>query len=125
LGHWFRAVGQPAEVKVDTFNFTRYGLLHGKVPSVSRDTIVRDKPATDRSGDKTLGTDTISSEENQELSFSTRVPFDRVAMQVDDKLMKLTPGMAVTVEIKTSSRSVFGYLLSPLIKYRQEGLRER
>jgi hemolysin D len=29
------------------------------------------------------------------------------------------------VEIKTGSRSVLGYLLSPLIKYRQEGLRER
>ena len=29
--------GQEAEIKVDTFNFTRYGLLHGKVLSVSQD----------------------------------------------------------------------------------------
>jgi len=41
--------GQPVEVKVDTFNFTRYGLLHSAVASVSQDSIVRDKPA-DRQG---------------------------------------------------------------------------
>ena len=33
--------------------------------------------------------------------------------------------MAVTVEIKTGSRTVMSYLLSPLLKYRQESLRER
>src|SRR5262249_11379730 len=34
-----------AEIKIDTFNFTKYGLLHGKVLSVSGDSIQRDKPA--------------------------------------------------------------------------------
>src|SRR6185437_10411899 len=41
--------GQSAEIKVDTFNFTRYGLLHGDVLSVSQDAIARDK-AQDKSG---------------------------------------------------------------------------
>ncbi len=36
----FIHAGQEAQIKVDTFNFTRYGLLHGKVLSVSRDAIV-------------------------------------------------------------------------------------
>jgi hypothetical protein len=40
------------------------------------------------------------------------------------KLVNLAPGMAVTVEIKTRSRSV-SYLLSPLLRYKQESLRER
>ena len=40
--------GQEAEIKVDTFNFTRYGLLHGEVLSVSQDAIVRDQPARPR-----------------------------------------------------------------------------
>jgi hypothetical protein len=40
----FVSAGQQAEVKIDTFNFTRYGLLRGKVVSVSQDAIVRDKP---------------------------------------------------------------------------------
>ncbi|HYR65145.1 MAG TPA: hypothetical protein VEP47_03395 [Reyranella sp.] len=40
-------------------------------------------------------------------------------------MVNLSPGMAVTVEIKTGSRTVLGYLLSPLLRYRQAGLRKR
>jgi len=46
-------------------------------------------------------------------------------MQVDDRMVNLQPGMAVTVEIKTGSRRILSYLLSPLLRYRQETLRER
>jgi hemolysin D len=46
-------------------------------------------------------------------------------MQVDNKLVNLSPGMAVTVEINTGSRSILSYLLSPLRRYKQESLRER
>ena len=40
----FRSVGQAAEIRIGTFNFTRCGLIHGRVVSVSQDAIVRDKP---------------------------------------------------------------------------------
>jgi membrane fusion protein, hemolysin D len=46
-------------------------------------------------------------------------------MQVEEKLVNLSPGMAVTVEIKTGSRRIMSYLLSPLLRYKQEVLRER
>ena len=116
---------QTAEIKVDTFNFTKYGLLHGEVLSVSQDAIVRDK-AIDRGSEKSPGADNSSSEpKGQDLSFSARVSLDRSQMQIDDRLINLTPGMAVTVEIKTGSRSLLGYLLSPLTKYGHESLRER
>jgi hemolysin D len=46
-------------------------------------------------------------------------------MQVEDKLINLTPGMAVTVEVKTASRRVIEYFLSPLMQYKDESLRER
>jgi hemolysin D len=46
-------------------------------------------------------------------------------MQVEDKKVNLSPGMAVTAEIKTGSRRIISYLLSPLAKYKQESLRER
>ncbi len=46
-------------------------------------------------------------------------------MQIDDRMVNLSPGMAVTVEIKTGSRTILSYLLSPLLRYRQEVLRER
>jgi hemolysin D len=46
-------------------------------------------------------------------------------MQVHDRMVDLSPGMAVTVEIKTGSRTILSYLLSPLLRYQQEVLHER
>jgi hemolysin D len=117
--------GQDAEIKIDTFNFTRYGLLHGQVLSVSQDAIARDRQQ-DRSPDRSAGALNDSSEpKGQELSYSARVSLDRTQMQIDDRMVNLSPGMAVTVEIKTGSRTVISYLLSPLLRYKQESLRER
>jgi hemolysin D len=59
------------------------------------------------------------------LEYAARVSLDRTQMQVEDKLVKLGPGMAVTVEIKTGARRIISYLLSPLARYKQEALRER
>jgi hemolysin D len=121
----FIHVGQEAEIKIDTFNFTRYGLLHGRVVSLSQDAIVRDMPQ-DKAGDKAAGAESNSSEsKGQELVYAARISLDRTQMQVDENLVNLSPGMAVTVEIKTGSRSVISYHLSPLLRYKQESLRER
>src|SRR5712672_269193 len=121
----FVQTGQRAEIKIDTFNFTRYGLLQGEVLSVSQDAIIRDRQQ-DRSGDRGLGTQSDTSEpKGQELNYSARVSLDRTQMQIDDRMVNLSPGMAVTVEIKTGSRNILNYLLSPLLRYRQETLRER
>jgi hemolysin D len=117
--------GQEAEIKVDTFNFTRYGLLHGQVLTISQDAVIRDRQQ-DRSNDRRLGTQNDSSEpKGQELNYSARISLDRAKMQIDDRMVNLSSGMAVTVEIKTGSRTVLSYLLSPLLRYRQEALRER
>jgi hemolysin D len=117
--------GQGAEIKIDTFNFTRYGLLHGEVLSISQDAIIRDKQEN-RTSDRAPGTEHDSSEPaGQELNYSARISLDRTRMQVEDRLVNLAPGMAVTVEIKTGSRTILSYLLSPLRRYRQEVLRER
>jgi membrane fusion protein, hemolysin D len=117
--------GQLAEIKVDTFNFTRYGLLHGIVLNVSRDAITRDSQQGN-SNDKSRGVDTVSSEpKGQEMNYAARVSLDRTQMQIEDKLVNLAPGMAVTVEIKTGSRRIISYLLSPILKYEHESLRER
>ena len=121
----FVEVGQDAAIKVDTFNFTRYGLMHGKVLTVSHDAITRDKPQ-ERLVDKPQGAETSSSEpKGQELIYAARVSLDRTQMEVEDKRVNLSPGMAVTVEIKTGSRSIISHLLSPLIRYKHESLRER
>lgn len=96
--------GQDAEVKVETFPFTKYGTLHGKITQVSSDAIQDEK----------LG-----------LIYSTRVKLGRDTLQVDNKIVRLTPGMAVTVEVKTGTRRVFEYFLSPLMQVTSESLRER
>ena len=48
---------------------------------------------------------------------------DRIV--VDGREEALSPGMAVTAEIKTGRRSVISYLLSLLQRYVHEGIRER
>ena len=117
--------GQDAQIKVDTFNFTRYGLLHGRVVSVSPDAIVRETPQ-DRNNGSTKGAESDSSEpKGQEFVYSARVSLDRTQIQVDGAVANLSPGMAVTVEIKTGSRAVISYLLSPLLRYQHESMHER
>jgi hemolysin D len=46
-------------------------------------------------------------------------------MEVEEKRVKLSPGMAVTVEIKTGGRRIISYLFSPLMRYNHDSLRER
>ncbi|TPQ32102.1 HlyD family type I secretion periplasmic adaptor subunit [Bradyrhizobium guangdongense] len=121
----FVEAGQSAEVKIDTFNFTRYGLLHGTVLGVSHDAIIRERPM-DHPSNRALGNERDSSEPNgQELSYSARISLDRTQMQVDGRAVNLSPGMAVTAEIRTGTRTVLSYLLSPLRRYSQEVLHER
>ncbi len=122
----FVTEGQAAEVKIDTFNFTRYGLIDGKVVSVSRDAIIRDKPQDPSAKGKGTGALSDSSEPaGQELLYSARIVLDRTTMQIDNKIVPLAPGMAVTVEVKTGSRRLIEYVMSPVLRYRQESLRER
>ena len=96
--------GQDAEVKVETFPFTKYGTLHGTITQVSSDAIQDEK----------LG-----------LIYSTRVKLAKDSLRVENKLVRLTPGMAVTVEVKTGKRRVIEYFLSPLMQVTSESLRER
>jgi hemolysin D len=121
----FVQVGQEVEIKIDTFNFTRYGLMHGRVLSVSQDAIARDKPQ-DRINDMAPGAESSTSEpKGQELVYAARISLDRTQMQVDENLVNLSPGMAVTVEIKTGTRRIISYLLSPLLTYGHDSLHER
>jgi HlyD family secretion protein len=122
----FVVPGQSAQVKIDTFNFTKYGLLHGAVVTVSQDAIARDKPVdpANKSKSRAALSDT-SDPQGQELVYSARISLDRTEMLIEEKTVSLAPGMAVTVEIKTGQRRVIEYLLSPLLRYRHEAIRER
>jgi hemolysin D len=118
--------GQEAEIKIATFNFTRYGLLHGKVLSVSQDAVGKDDPADPNQDKGQQGSQARKApSDDQGPVYAARISLDRAQMQVEDKLVNLSPGMAVTAEIKTGERRIISYLLSPLRKYRQDSLRER
>jgi len=118
----FVHAGQTAQIKVDTFNFTKYGLLHGKVLGVSADAVTRNRADTSVIAPNQTG---IGDANAQDLVYTARVALDRTTMDVDGRRVSLTPGMAVTVEIKTGSRRVISYLLSPLLRFRQDSLHER
>ena len=121
----FVHIGDEVEIKIDTFDFTRYGLLRGKVRSISSDAIVHDA-TSDKSTENSTGSPNASSEpKGKDLTYAARISVDRSQIQVEDKMVNLSPGMAVTAEIKTGSRRIISYLLSPLLRYQQESLRER
>jgi hemolysin D len=93
----FVNAGQGVEIKVDAFNFNRYGLIHGKVVGLSPDAITREK-STGRSGNTRQETEDDTGEPSgQELVYAARISLERSQMQIEDKLVDLAPGMAVTV----------------------------
>jgi hemolysin D len=112
----FVEAGQVAEVKIETFLFTRYGTIPGRVVTVSSDAVVDVSPFNTRAKGQ---------EQPQSPSYATRVRLDRTNMDIDGRSVRLSPGMRATVEIKTSQRRVIDFLISPILRYRQESLRER
>lgn len=121
----FVEVGQPAEIKVDTFPFTRYGLLHGHVRQIAQDAV--EEPATDqpRVGSQTASDTPESVQRSSRLVYTARVALDQTSMNIDGKDVPLIEGMAVTAEIKTGRRTVLDYVLSPFHRYSHDVLRER
>lgn len=95
---------QIAAVKVDAFEYTKYGTVPAKVVHVSRDAI---------------------KDEKKGLIYSIRVALDNSIIPVNGHDMELSPGMSVKVEIKTGSRRVIEYVLSPLLQHKRESLNER
>ena len=119
----FVHAGQEVEIKVHTFNFTRYGLLHGQVLNVSQDSIPRDGADARPRGQNASEND--SQQQGQDLVYAVRISLDQHQMQDGNKMVDLGPGMAVTAEVKTGSRRIIGYLLSPIAKYEHDVGRER
>ena len=95
---------QIVEIKLESFPFTRYGTIEGKVMTLSDDAV----PVKDRG-----------------MLYQARVSMDSSVMQVENKLVNISPGMNATVEIKTGKRRVIEYFLSPILKGFNESTRER
>ncbi|WP_226898443.1 HlyD family type I secretion periplasmic adaptor subunit [Mangrovicoccus algicola] len=95
--------GMPVEVKLEAFNFTRYGTVPGTLVSLSQDAI-----ETEAAG----------------LVYEARIALERPDILAEGAAVRIPPGMAVTAEIRTGQRRIADFLLSPLKRYRQEAIRE-
>ena len=100
----FVSVGQPVEVKLDTFPFTTYGTIPGKVLVVSRDAVQVDKVG---------------------LVYAARASLGQSTIPMDGEPVALLAGMSVSVEIKIGERRLIEFFLSPFLRHARESLRER
>jgi hemolysin D len=118
--------GQQAEIKLETFPFTRYGLRHGTVLEVSPDAVAP-APASQQERNKNGSTPDNGQQTPQspDSLYTARISLDRDTMPVDGRDIRLAPGMTVTAEIKTGRQRIIDYLLDPLRRYRHESFQER
>ena len=125
----FVKLGQDAAIKVDAFPFTRFGVLKGKVVRIAAEAV--DEQEAKRSlANATLAANALPPApalraSPKASSFPVTIALQQTTMHVGDADVPLAPGMTVTVEIKTDSRRVIDYLLSPLAKIASEAMRER
>jgi hemolysin D len=96
--------GQDAAVKLDAFPFTRYGALEGTVASVGEDAVQHE----------VLGP-----------VYPVHIRIKRNDIRVDGREVRLSSGMAASVEVRTGKRRIIDFLLSPVARAADEGLRER
>ena len=125
----FVKLGQPAAVKVDAFPFTRFGVLHGKVvkiaPSAVAEADAKRALANAAAAASPAQEPQAAPGQPESFVFPVTIALEERAMTIDNATIPLTPGMTVTVEIKTDSRRVIDYLLSPLARIASEAARER
>lgn len=100
----FLSVGQEVAIKIDTFNFQKYGKLDGKLFYISNDSLKDEK----------LG----------EI-YEIKVEPKQTTLLVDGEEKSIEPGMSVSAEIKTGKRRVIELFVYPIIKYLDEGLSVR
>ena len=101
--------GLQATIKLDAYDYSIYGSLHGVVTYISADSL------------------------SDEVRTAADKPYYRVQVKVTGKNfvgnsaqhIEVQPGMTATVEIKTGSNTVLKYLTKPITKTISESLNER
>lgn len=112
--------GQEARIKVETFDFTKYGVIDGVVTNVSDDAVslAQNQQTPGQAQPPAAAVSGAS-------VFPVRIALSRETIRIEGNEIQLTPGMSVVAEVKTGNRRVIEYLLSPLLKVRDEAFGER
>ena len=104
----FIRVDQVAEVKVETFNFQKFGMVDAKVTEVSADAV----------------NDASDIERNKKFKLILE-PIGAPVMDVFGEDVPLSVGMNVSAEIKIKEKRIVDFFLDPFRRYTSEALRER
>jgi hemolysin D len=112
--------GQPAVVKIEAFPFTHYNTVDGTVVTVSRDAVDKRDPQNPSGG-----ANAAQRSPTENLAFPATISLAQRAIGINGKEVLLSPGMAVTVEIKIGQRRAIDYLLSPLREIASHAAHER
>lgn len=96
--------GQSAQVKIDAYDYTKYGTIPGRVVHISKDAIEDNK---------------------KHLVYSVDIELSKSFMMVDGQKMPLSDGMSISAEIKTGRRRIIEYILSPVLQTLHDSLNER
>ena len=118
--------GQKVIIKVDTFPYTRYGTIEGKVTHVGADAITgkyalqqqKDDAMTPSKGALSV---TSAAQQMKDLVFPVTVVPATATIAVDGRDVPLTAGMSVVVEIETERQRAINYILHPLTRVFDSG----
>jgi adhesin transport system membrane fusion protein len=100
----FLRPGQKAMIKVTAYDFSIYGGLEGVVEAISADTI---------------------EDEKGEHFYKVKLRTQTGTLSYRGENLPIIPGMTASVDILTGKKSVLSYLLKPILKMKQNALRER
>ncbi len=103
--------GDPTRIKLDAFPFQQYGVIKGRVRTVSEDAFVRPQGAGEEQ------------DSGREAFYLARVTLEDKTLQGVPKDIRFLPGMTLTAEVVFGDRTVMSYLLYPIIRSLDEGLR--
>lgn len=114
----FIAKGMDVQLKVDTFEFQKYGMYEGKVQLISKDS--HDSESKQQSAGAREQT-----EKKLEQVFEVYIQPTTEHIMVEGKEQSLNAGMTLTAEIKTGKRRIIEFFIYPLIKYWHDGITVR
>jgi HlyD family secretion protein/hemolysin D len=121
----FVDVGQPVELKIDAFPFTRYGLLRGKVISIDRDAEAAPVNQSNVAGAERQADEIDRVQASERLRYTVHIAIVSGDFNVDGRTAPLLPGMSAKAEILTGKRRIIDFLLAPLREHAHDALRER
>jgi len=112
--------GQSATIKIDTFPYTRYGTIAGKVTKVYSDAIPGMQALQQqKNGAQAVSggrlSQTSAAQQTSDLVFAATIVPAKSTIEVDGREVPLASGMSVVTEIKTGEQRVLSYILFPLL----------